>query len=60
MTAINQQIYALALGKEFGPDGEVWTTYSKINQYTFGIILAADIKNTYYMTPANVGFFVAV
>ena len=60
ITAIDEQIHALAFGSNFGPDGEVWTTFSKINEYIFGIIFAADLKKTYYMTSKNVGFNVTV
>ena len=59
ITAIDQQIHASTFGSG-GPIGEVWTTFSQISKYTFGIILAADIKNTYFMTSENVGFDVAV
>lgn len=61
ITAIDEQIYAKAFGGLYGPTGEVWTTHSKINNFTFGILLAADVKNTnYQITPKNIGVNVSV
>ena len=42
--------------EQLGPDGEVWTTYSDINQYRFGIIFAADMNNTFGIGPTAAGF----
>lgn len=39
-----------------GPDGEVWTTISKIGPFTFGIIFAADLKNSFVISPNAAGF----
>lgn len=60
ITAIDQQIYAKALGTAYGPVGEVWSTYSKISNYTFGILLAADTKGSYTINPKNTGFDTSV
>lgn len=42
--------------------GQVWTTYSTIGASdTFGIILAAAMRNNYRLTPSDAGFdFVSV
>ncbi|XP_050403537.2 uncharacterized protein LOC126819480 [Patella vulgata] len=56
--AIDSQIYQSAFGSG-GPIGEVWTTYSNIgiiDERHFGIILAAEIKNTFHLTPSLAGF----
>jgi hypothetical protein len=60
ITAINQQIHAKVFGASRGPIGEAWSTYASINQTTFGIIFAADIKNAYNLLPDNVDFNVSV
>lgn len=60
ITAIDQQIYARALGAGFGPIGEVWSTYSQISGYTFGILFAADIRGTYVINRQNIGFTTTV
>ncbi|XP_055954459.1 uncharacterized protein LOC126814885 [Patella vulgata] len=57
-TAIDSQIYQSAFGTG-GPVGELWTTYSNIGFIEarhFGIILAADIQNTFQLTPTLAGF----
>ncbi|CAF0793390.1 unnamed protein product [Brachionus calyciflorus] len=56
VTALDIQIHNRALGAAYGPDGEVWSTYSTISNYTFGIIFAADIKNNYNLKPEQMGF----
>ncbi|KAK7471362.1 hypothetical protein BaRGS_00036000 [Batillaria attramentaria] len=56
-TAIDKQFWQKAWGGNIGPDGEVWTTYSQIgDRWTFGIILAADLRNTFNITPTDAGF----
>jgi len=60
VTAINQQIHAKVFGATRGPLGEAWSTYTTINETTFGIIFAADIKNAYNLLPNNVDFDVSV
>lgn len=40
--------------------GEIWSTYSQIGDYTFGIVLGADLQDYFYVTPGNSGFFVGV
>ncbi|ESO98846.1 hypothetical protein LOTGIDRAFT_231210 [Lottia gigantea] len=54
-TAIDDQIIQSALGSG-GPEGEVWSTYSKIGEIYFGIILAANMSNVYSLTPFKAGF----
>ena len=39
-----------------GPDGQVWTTYSQIGKWRFGIVLAAELKHGYVLTPEKAGF----
>ena len=34
-----------------GPIGQVWTTYTEIGEYAFGIIFATEIQNSYNITP---------
>ena len=61
MTSIDDQIYGKALGSSYGVIGEVWSTYSLINEHVFGIILAADIKSqSYNLDAKNIGFKVNV
>lgn len=59
-TAIDAQIYGKALGFAYGPNGEVWSTYTKIGNFTFGIIFASDIKLSYSILPEQMGFDVQV
>ena len=34
-----------------GPIGQVWSTYTEVGDYTFGIIFATEIQNSYNITP---------
>ncbi|XP_071096504.1 uncharacterized protein [Haliotis cracherodii] len=54
--AIDAQIIQSALGGTVGPVGEVWTTYSNIQNFYFGIILAAAISNTFSLRPSDTTF----
>lgn len=49
-----------ALGAKFGINGEVSSAYSLIGNYTFGILLAADVHDEYDMNAKNLGFKVHV
>ena len=46
-------VFQAAAGR---PLGEVWTTHSHISGLVFGIILAADMRTTYYLGPSKAGF----
>ena len=39
-----------------GPTGELWTTYSEIGNYVFGIILGVGLATDYNLTPEEAGF----
>ena len=39
-----------------GPDGEVWTTYSDIGRYRFGLIFAAGLTRPYAVGPTIAQF----
>lgn len=39
-----------------GPDGQVWSTFSQIGDLKFGIVLAAELKQDYMLTPEKAGF----
>jgi len=55
--AIDAQFYEKAFGGSYpGPEGEVWTTYSQISGFFFGIILGADLNNSYSIGPQEAGF----
>lgn len=58
ITAIDNQLYAEAFSEKHSPYGEVWTTYSQIGNWTFGIVLAVDLKETlkFSCTSLNCGF----
>lgn len=60
ITSIDAQIYAKSLGSAYGPTGEVWSTYSNISRLFFGILFAADMKNTFNIKPSNAGFNTSV
>ncbi|XP_055899050.1 uncharacterized protein LOC106071759 isoform X1 [Biomphalaria glabrata] len=51
--AIDDQIKRSAFPTYAGPDGEVYSTYSNISGYIFGIVVAADLKNSYNLTPSS-------
>jgi len=55
-TAIDDQIIASVFENSAGPKGQVFTTYSNINAHKFGVILAANLSNTYSLTPRKAGF----
>ena len=39
-----------------GADGQVWTTFSQIGPFKFGIVLAVELKSAYSLTPGKAGF----
>ncbi len=60
-TSTDEQIYAKAFGNnKYGVEGEVWTTHSRIDEYTFGIIFATSMNGLIQMNESNVGFDVYV
>lgn len=62
ITALDAQIYANVftdLGN-FTNVGEIWSTYSTISGFTYGIVFGADIQNTFYVTPTNCGIELSV
>ncbi|KAK6165976.1 hypothetical protein SNE40_022775 [Patella caerulea] len=54
-TAINKQIQQMAYGNNFGPDGDLYTTYSDISGYKFGAISAANMKSSYSLSIQDTG-----
>lgn len=46
-TAIDSQIIQGAFGGNIGPKGEVWTTFSDISGFTFGVVLAMKLSQPY-------------
>ncbi|CAL1547276.1 unnamed protein product [Lymnaea stagnalis] len=52
-TAVDDQIKKKAFSSYPGPDGEVYTTFSNISGLIFGIVLAADLSNSYDLTPSS-------
>ncbi|XP_046547850.1 uncharacterized protein LOC124257765 isoform X2 [Haliotis rubra] len=56
-TAIDNRIRRMAWSDFDGPNGEVWSTYSDFGgDNKYGIILAADLKGSYNMTPCMAGY----
>ena len=55
-------LFQTTFGGQLGPNGEVWTTYSDIGTWRFGIIFATDMHNTYNLgvTAAHFGKEVSV
>ncbi|XP_050411267.2 uncharacterized protein LOC126825609 [Patella vulgata] len=53
--AIDAQILELAFKNGIGPAGEVWSTYSMINDNYFHILLAADMTTSYTLMPSQIG-----
>ncbi|XP_071111597.1 uncharacterized protein [Haliotis cracherodii] len=54
--AIDSQMLQQAFQDGSGPDGEVYTTYSRIGEYVFGIILASAMEADFSLTPSAAGF----
>ncbi|KAK6165978.1 hypothetical protein SNE40_022777 [Patella caerulea] len=54
-TAIDKQIQQMAFGGNIGPEGKIYTTYSNIDNYIFGIILAANISMDYTLRIQDTG-----
>ena len=54
ITATDQQIHFKAFGLSSMPNGEVWSTYTRVGPLTFGIVLAIDMHNTFALTPLNI------
>ncbi|XP_012945349.1 uncharacterized protein LOC106013638 [Aplysia californica] len=50
-TAIDDQIIKGTFPSYPGPQGQVWTSYSKISNNVFGIVLATEMENQYSLTP---------
>ena len=42
-------------GGSIGPEGELWTTYSRIGQFELGIIFCAEINTTFQLKPRHTG-----
>lgn len=57
---MDQHIHYKALGRKYGIDGEVSSTYTFISNLTFGILLAADVGGEYKMDSSNLGFEIQV
>ncbi|XP_067661072.1 uncharacterized protein [Haliotis asinina] len=56
-TSIDNRIRKMAWSDFEGPNGEVWSTYSDFGgENKYGIILAADLKGSYSMTPSIAGY----
>ena len=51
-------LFQTALGS--GETGEVWSTYSAVSGFQFGIILAAGVNQSLPITPDMAGFTVEV
>ncbi|CAL1533730.1 unnamed protein product [Lymnaea stagnalis] len=51
-TAVDDQIKIQAFPTYTGPQGQVYTTYSNISGYIFGIVLAAQLDNEYSLKPS--------
>ena len=45
----------LAYGDESGPDGEVWSTYSFISNFFFGIFFSPQLSKKYIFRPEDMG-----
>ncbi|ESO98847.1 hypothetical protein LOTGIDRAFT_158797 [Lottia gigantea] len=54
--AIDAQILQLAFGGDVGPQGDIWTTFSNIAGFYFGIILGTDMTADYNLTPSKASF----
>ncbi|XP_050418353.2 uncharacterized protein LOC126831744 [Patella vulgata] len=54
-TAINKQIQQMAFGNNFGPNGDIYSSYTDISGYKFGVILAANMKNSYSLALEDTG-----
>ncbi|XP_046547847.1 uncharacterized protein LOC124257764 isoform X1 [Haliotis rubra] len=56
-TAIDNQLRRMAWTDFDGPDGELWSTYSDFGgKNKYGIVLAADLRASYNMTPCMAGY----
>ncbi|KAK6196067.1 hypothetical protein SNE40_001362 [Patella caerulea] len=54
--AIDAQIKQMALGGNVGPRGEVWTTYTNIGDFVFGLVLGTAMDADYSLSPTTAGF----
>ncbi|KAK0063410.1 hypothetical protein Bpfe_007051 [Biomphalaria pfeifferi] len=54
--AIDDQILEMAFADGQGARGEVWSTYSIVNDQVYGIILAAGLTADYTITAQKLGF----
>ena len=45
-----------AFGGDVGPTGEVWTTYSDIGRWRFGVIFSFELSHDFYIGPSDAGF----
>ncbi|XP_050411208.2 uncharacterized protein LOC126825587 [Patella vulgata] len=53
--AIDARILELAFQDGIGPEGEVWSTHTMINDYYFRIVLAADMNSSFSLLPSHIG-----
>ena len=45
-----------AFGGHLGPNGMVWTTYSDIGVWRYGIVFSASLQSGYDLHPDDAGF----
>ena len=59
---LDAQLYANVFTdlKNFTNIGEIWSTYSTISGYTYGIVFGADVQDSFYVTPTNCGIQLSV
>ncbi|CAL1533037.1 unnamed protein product [Lymnaea stagnalis] len=54
--AIDDQILEMAFNDGKGATGELWSTYSTVDSLLYGVILAANLRSDYVITPGKAGF----
>ncbi|KAI0227999.1 hypothetical protein LSAT2_021487 [Lamellibrachia satsuma] len=55
-TPIDKQILQETFGGSVGPVGQVWTTYSDIGSWRYGIIFSLELQRGYHIHPDEAGF----
>ena len=56
ITSVCRLYFQQAFGGQLGPKGEVWTTYSDISPFRFGIIFATELNETFKIGPVFANF----
>jgi hypothetical protein len=54
--SLSHHLHPGFFGGDFGPKGELWSTFSSFEHLTYGIIFATNMTNSFVVKPSNAHF----